>query len=487
MAKNKEYIHYLIALIIGIILFVALPANGVYDAEADVTTGGLTVLGVRVIAILVPTLYLWLTTNSHWTSLLALAMLVMTEAMTANEVWAGSMGHFVVITIISYYMLNVALRDTGVINKIAIFFVTRKFCQGKPYAFMAMFFAASLIIGMFMDNMSLAIIFIGIANTLCEEIGIKKGDKFYTTMFLGVLLTNVIYSIASPIAHALPNIIMGSAAQQLGIEITYTDWLAVGIPFAVVMYFVVLLAVRLMNPDTTQFKNFDPEALKKKYPPLDGRGKFAAIVFIIVIAMVILPSLLANSGGSFGAFWTYWKTVGTVVPALLAIACLAIVKMKGEPVLNVPSGLKQLPMPAIIFAGTVSCFANPISNANTGIKVWLSDLLQPAVANMAPFAIVIVLMIIAVIMTNFLSNTVTMVLFFNIGIALISVDQMNMGMFTIIISLAASMASITPSASVPSPLFFGEGYLNMKDTLKSNLVFVILSVVVLIIFGAILL
>lgn len=479
--KNTAYIHYLIALVIGIILAVAI------KPQSDDGTVGLTAIGVRVIAILIPTLYLWLTTNSHWTSLLALAMLVMTQAMTANEVWAGSMGHFVVITIISYYLLNVALKETGVLNKIAIFFVTRKFCKGRPYAFMAMFFAASLIIGMFVDNMSLAIIFIGIAVQLCEEIGIKKGESFYTCMFLGVLLTNVVYSIASPIAHALPNIIMGSAAAQLGIEISYVDWLKLGIPFAVIMYFAIMLAIRIANPDTSKFKNFDPETLKGKYPPLDARGKFAAVVFIICIAMVILPSLLNEMGGSFGAFWSYWKGVGTVVPALLAIACLAIVKIKDKPVLDVPSGLKQLPMPAIIFAGTVSVFAVPISSELTGIKPWLAGIFQPMVEGLSPLAIVIVLMIVAIVMTNFLSNTVTMVLFFNIGIALISADQMNLGIFTIIISLAASMASITPSASVPSPLFFGEGYLNMKQTLKSNLVFVIISFVVLAIFAAILL
>ena len=54
---KKEYIHYLIALIIGIVIAVALkPGNGLTD------------IGVRVVAIMIPCLYLWLTTNTHWTS-----------------------------------------------------------------------------------------------------------------------------------------------------------------------------------------------------------------------------------------------------------------------------------------------------------------------------------------------------------------------------------------------------------------------------------
>ncbi len=467
MSSKKEYIHYLIALIIGLVLAFALQP-----------TNGLTEIGVRVIAILIPILYLWLTTNTHWTSLLALALLIMTQAMTPNEVWAGSMGHFVVITIITYFLLNIALKETGVINKIAIFFVTRKFVQGRPYAFMAMFFASSLIIGMVMDNMSLAIIYIGIAGSLCEEIGVKKGERFYICIFLGVLWTNVIYSIASPIAHALPNIIMGSAESQLGITITYPQWLAVGVPFAAIMYVALMICVRIFNPDTAAFRNFDVEALKKKYPPLDARGKFASIVFICVVAMVILPSLLK------GAFpmWGYWNSVGVVVPALLAVACLSIVQIGGRPVLDVPGGLKQLPMPAIIFAGTVSVFASPLSSEATGISLWLGNIFRPLVENLSPMAIIVVLIIVAILMTNFLSNTVTMVLFFNIGAVLLANGSTNMAMFTIVISLAASMATVTPSASVPSPLFFGDGHLNMKDTLVCNLVFVVLSFLALTLF-----
>lgn len=469
MKIKKEYIHYLIALVIGLVILVALPAEN-----------GLTPIGVRVVAMLIPILYLWLTTNTHWTSLLALALLVMTQAMTANEVWAGSMGHFVVITIITYFMLNVCLKETGVINKIAIFFVTRKFVQGKPMAFFAMFFASNLIIGLFMDNMSLAIIYIGIAASLCEEIGIQKGEPFYTCLFMGSLWCNVVYSITSPIAHAVPNIIMGLAESQLGISISYTQWLAVGIPFSVLMYVVIMICVFIWRPDASKFKSFDVEELKSKYPPLDARGKFASIVFICVIAMVLLPSFLK---GAFPVVWGYWNSVGVVVPAILGIVVLAIVQVGGKPMLNVPDAMKQVPMPAVIFAGVVSVFATPLSSEATGITVWMSNLLNPIFENLSPLAIIILLCACAVIMTNFLSNTVTMVLFFNIGVVLLAGGQTSMAMFTVIIAFAAALATITPSAAVPSPLFFGPGYITMKATVKYNIVFIILSFAALIAFG----
>lgn len=467
MKISKNYVHYIIALIIGLVIAFALqPING------------LTEVGVRVIAVMIPTLYLWLTTNTHWTSFLTLALLVMTRVMTPNEVWAGSMGHFVVITVVSYMLLNYALSETGVINRIAMWFITRKFVQGRPYAFMTMFFGSNVLIGLFMDNMSLAIIYIALADALCKQMGLKKGDSFYTCLFTGAMWGNVILSIASPIAHTLPNIIIGICESQLGVTITYMQWLKVGVPFTFVMWAIIMLCARLWNPDTSAFKNFDVEEVKKSLPPMDIRAKISTVVFILVVAAVLMPSLLINV---FPTAMSYMNAIGVAVPAMLAVVVLGIIEVDKQPILNVPKALGTLPWAAIIFAGAVSIYATPLASEATGITAWLGNIFQPLVSGLPPFAIIVVLMAVAIILTNFLSNTVTMVLFFNIGAVLLAGGNVNMAAFTIIIALAASMAACTPSAAVPSPLFFGPGHITMKNTLRHNLLFVIGSFIVLVI------
>ena len=141
--------------------------------------------------------------------------------------------------------------------------------------------------------------------------------------------------------------------------------------------------------------------------------------------------------------------------------------------------MKQVPWPAVIFAGTVSVFATPLSSDVTGISTWLGNVLRPIFSDMPVILIIVILCLLAVLMTNFLSNTVTMVLFFNIGIVLFNQSQYSMAAFTVLIALASGLATCTPSAAVPSPLFFGPGYVTMKATLKYNLLFVVLGVVVL--------
>lgn len=462
---RKNYLHYVIALALGLLLWFGIKP-----------TNGITEIGVRVIAVTVATLYLWLTVNTHWTSILFLGLLVMTGAMTPNAVWAGSMGHFSVITMIVFMILNYCLLQTGVIDRVCNWFITRKIVRGRPYVFIGMFFASMMVLGMVMDNLSLAVIYVGIAEVLCKKLDIKRGDHFYTCMFMGIMWVDVVISIASPIAHAPCLILMSMMEKQLGLVISYGQWFMVGIPFAILMFIAIMLCVRFWKPDTTAYNNYDVDAERKNAAKLDKRGKVSVTIFILAIALIILPELLK---GVLPAFSSYWLACGVVIPAILACAALCIIRIGGEPLLDMPSAMKSLPMGAIIFAGVVCVMSTPITSELTGINVWMSNILQPLLAGIPQFAIVVILAVVALIMTNFLSNVVTMTLFFNIGVAILNAGSINLGMYAMLIGIASAMACLTPSACAPMPLIFGPGHVTMKTTIRANLMFLLLSLVVM--------
>lgn len=467
-AARKTYTHLAVAVVLGLLVAVLIKP-----------TNGLTEIGVRVLAVTIPTMYLWLTLNTHWTSIMFMGLLIMTGAMTPNAVWAGSMGHFSVITMIVFMILNYALMQTGVINKVCNWFITRKMVQGRPLVFIGMFFASMMVLGMFMDNLSLAVIYVGIAEVLCEKLGVKKGNSFYTCMFMGIMWVDVIISIASPIAHAPCLILMGMMEAQLGITVTYTQWFTIGIPFAIIMFIVIMICVKFWKIDTSAYNNYDVDAERANAPKLDVRGKISVVVFLIAIALIILPEVLKSALPQFAAFWT---GCGVVVPAILACTVMCMIHIGGKPVLDMPAAMKTLPMGAIVFAGVVCVMSTPITSELTGINVWMSNSLQPMLAGVSPVVIMIILTVGALVMTNFLSNVVTMTLFFNIGVALLNGGSLHMGMYSMVIGLASAMATLTPGACAPMPLIFGPGHVTMGNTVKTNLLFIILSFVVIMAF-----
>lgn len=463
MNIRKTYLHCGIALVLGLLIaFGIRPDNGISS------------LGVHVLAVTVASLYLWLTVNTSWCSLLFLGLLVMTGAMTPNAVWAGSMGHFAVITMIVFSMLNYALKDTGVIDRIAAWFITRKIARRRPYVFLGLFFLSNLVIGMFVDNLSLAVIYVGIAAVLAEKIGVKKGESFYACMFIGILWCNVVISIASPIAHAPVLILIGMMQSQLGISVSYGQWLSIGVPFAAVMFVVMMIAVFIWRPDASAYLSFDFDGFRKAEAEQvwDKRSKITAVVFILAVLAILLPEVLK---GVFPTVCGYLSDIGVVVPAILAVCALCLIQTDGKPILDYAKAAGTLPLSAIIFAGVVCVMSTPFSSEDTGISVWLSNIIQPAFAALSPLTAMILLTLAALIMTNFLSNVVTMVIFFNIGVALLGGGELNIGAYAVIIGFASSMAALTPSACAPAPLIFGPGHATVGGVLKANLVFILLS------------
>ena len=470
METKKVYIHYIIALALAVILAVVLQP-----------TNGLTVLGVRAIAVIVPTLYLWLTCNTHWTCMMVLALLAMTQVMTANEVWANSTGNFIFITIMTYMILNICLAEHGVINKIAMFFITRKICEGRPYIFMGMFFLSQIVIGFFVNGVSLAAIYLGIAEGICENLKLKKGDSLYTVIMYGTMVANTFLAIGSPMGNALPNVMISLVETQTGYVISYPQWMAYGALFSIVGFLVMMLVIRIWNMDVSAFKDFDVNELRKDEKPLDKAGKWTVVIFALVIFFVIVPAILVRFINT--PLISYLNSLGFIIPALIGVVLLCIIHVDGKPVLNFPEATKKLNLPSIIFAGTVACLAVPMSSESTGIGIWLGNILKPLLGDMNPAMAVIVLVILAMAMTNFLSNTVTEALFFSIGVAVLGASGYNLVAFAIIIAFAAGMATLTPSAAVPSPFFFGPGHLTMKSTIKPNLIHLVLMFLVVIFFA----
>ncbi|KPU42498.1 sodium-dependent dicarboxylate transporter SdcS [Oxobacter pfennigii] len=455
----KDYKHYIITLVLGLAikLFVQ-PVNG------------LTPVGVNVLAIFLPTLYLWVFVGTEWVSFLAIVGIIITGVLTQTEVFAQSFGHSVVPMIISTMALNVCMTETGVIQKVSTKFVTLKIVHNRPYMFIFMFNLACLLLGFIVGAGALTIIFMALAKNVCEDIGYKQGDPFYTCLMAGVMWQVAFTASATPIGKALPLILMGAAKTSHGIEISFAQWMAVGIPFAFVAFLVSMLVVIFVwRPDTSKYKNYDIEAVKQRSKPLSTEGKITAAIFVVVVILWIFPDFFGALAPGFAAFL---KSAGTVVPPVLAIALLCVIRINGKPIGDFTKMARSVPMGLIVFVACVCVLGNAVSSPKTGISEFLKNLLAPVTAGLPPIAIVAFAFLGSIILTNFISNTVTMLLFYSIALSLLQGTTVSMPGLVIMIGLMSSVAFLTPAASVTTPITFGTGDVTVANTLKPNLVLI---------------
>ena len=471
MNAKKTYLHILIAVILGVLLMLLLPVGN-----------GLTADGVHMLGILIPVIYLWITVGTDWVSLAAIIALVMTGVMNNGknyyaDVYAGSMGNFIIITVISCMALSAVLTQTGVIEKIATWFITRKFVQGRPYAFLFMFLLSNLIVGTFMEATAVAIMYIDLAKSILDKLGYKKGDKFYTVVMAGLYWNNSIVSAGSPISHVLPLLLIAAAGPVLGVTISFGQWLMIGIPFEIMAFALEMFVFRFIwKPDTTLFENYDLEATRRNARPLSVQGKISVVIFLIVVFFWLFPQFGKNIAPGLVA---YLNNVGACVPPVLGLAAIFIIHVDGKPIARFADTVKNIPMGMLVFTACVTVLGSAINMDSTGISAWLSNLLTPALSGLPTFAVMVLVVFLAALITQFMSDTVTIYLMYAVGTAILSASGINLPAFVMIIGFAAIMGLLTPAAAVPSPLFFGPEHITMKNEAKYCAIFLVLDFLII--------
>ncbi len=464
MAKSgkRTYLHIIVAIVIFAILKLAIP-----------TANGLTSVGVNVIAVFVPILYLWLTVSTDWVSWVALGLLIMTGIMNPATIYAGTFGTPLIITVIAMMAFSKVLTDTGVIGTLVKWMMTREIVRNRPYVFIAMMLVACAVVSMFVDVGAVSLIFLSMISVVCTQIGYKKGDPFYTALCLGVFWVSNAFNGGSPLGHALPVIMMNSAAAS-GNEISYAQWMSVGVPFAIIATVVCIFIICVLwRPEASKFRNYDLDAARKEVQPLTRQGIISLVIFLAVIAYWVLPEVVPSLFPA--AALSLIKTWGTTLPLMFALALLCVIHVGGKPITTFRELTSTSTVTVLLFIGAVTILGNAVSSADSGISVCLGNILSPITSHMSPFVLVLVVALGTIVLTNFISNTVCMLLFYSLSVPImLSMGEPVLGL-TVIIGVMACFASLVPSAAVTAPFFFGPEHITVKNSFKWNIVAIVLA------------
>jgi sodium-dependent dicarboxylate transporter 2/3/5 len=378
----------------------------------------------------------------------------------------------------------VALEDTGVIEKVATWFISRKICKGHPWIFLTLFFFSIVTLELFIDCVPITLIYLVMCDRICQMLGYEKGSKFGKTLVYAVLVLVIIPYGATPISHPGAVLMMGFL-QSIDMPITAGQYMAVGVPFSYLAMVVVLLIVKfLIRPDFSKFDAYDPDEMAKDVKPLDAKGKHSVAVFLLVVLCWLSPDLFKNIAPGIAKFGSQ---LSFVAPPIIGVALLSIIHFDDKPVINVAKDLYRIPLPTLIFIVGIQAFANTLTNEATGVSVWLGNIFAPFAATIPASAVIWITLLMTVVMTQFLSNIVVLNLIWAAFMPVFMALNASGGNYTIaawgvVMVLIANVAYMFPSASVCSPMCFTSGYLPVSDGAKYGLP----SVVILYLVGAIL-
>lgn len=463
--KKKNTMYYINSIITLVIIF----GFGQLPAVAP-----LTPLGMNLIGIFLGLLYGWIFVDIVWPSMAGLLALMLIGGMAPKVVLNSSFGDPIVVMMFFIFIFCAAIDQYGLSRFISLWFITRKFVQGKPWAFTFVFLASIFILGGLTSASPAALIGWAILYAICDLCGYKKGDGYPTMMVFAIVFAAQVGMSMIPFKQ-VPLTVLGAFANISGTNIDYAKYMVIAIACCIVCAILLLFVCKfIFRPDVSKLVDLDATQLDKT-----GDGlvltKVQKIVLGFLVALVLcllLPSFLPKN-----FFLTqFLNGIGSTGVCVFIVAIMCFIKVDGKPLLKIKKAIDSGVAWGIIF---LLAAVQPLSTAMTaeesGITEWMMGILNPIFGGKSPIFFMVVIGLIAALLTNVMNNGALGVALMPIVYSYCMSNGVDPQLSVIIVVMCVHLAFLTPAASSSASLLHGNEWVNTKDIMKSATPVVVLS------------
>ena len=273
---------------------------------------------------------------------------------------------------------------------------------------------------------------------------IEKEDLLRYGIVLSIPFAANIGGIATPIGTP-PNAVVIGALTRQGTEVSFSEWMIFALPVVVLMLLVTWGLLIILFPTCK-------ERLK-----LDLGGHFDrslnAIILYIVFGFTVLAWITESIHG-----------INSSMIALIPVAVLTLFSVIEK------EEIRNLPWEVLWFVA--GGLALDIALNNTGLAQWMIGSIEWG--SFSQLWLLIVFGTVAVVMSNFLSNTVTATLLIPLAISMemsgIAGAGFNLLVTSLVIGICASLAMVLPISTPPNAIAISTGMVETKHMARAGII-----------------
>jgi sodium-dependent dicarboxylate transporter 2/3/5 len=403
------------------------------------------------------------------------------------------------------FMLANALQKYNIDRRIALWMMSR--LGWSPRLLVLAIMLATAFLSMWVSNTAttamMTPIALGVLGQVLGRENVAGTEQPFSNMQIATLLGTAYAASVGGVGTLIgtpPNaVLVGYLDQFLDYQLTFADWLVIGLPIVVVTLPVVwwFLTFVLYPPEVTDVTAARSEA--DRYLVEEGalgpRGRRVAVIFTATATLWVLGGL----GGVFE---------GAVPPRLHT----TLFGGDGTSLFGTDGhrGLLYFPLvglyaiPALVLAntvdwddledidwGTILLFGGGLSLANglatTDATEWLAETVFQTVVDAPVLIVVAAVVLFVILLTEMTSNTATtsiiVPLLISIGgvlAATLGLDRVAAAIFLAVAgTIAASYAFALPVSTPPNAIVFGSGHIKQEHMLRAGMLLNVLMTILL--------
>ena len=374
--------------------------------------GAVTEMGVKILGVLIGWLVLCLTdVGMCGASIIAIGAMYFTNYANAGQIYSLAMGNSTIMLCIVIFTLADAFIDCGAGEFIMRWIMSRKFLNGKPYLLTIVLVAGLGVVGMF----TVLIIGAALIKNICSITGMDlKGEWSRTIMTYLSVATGLTWSILP----FMPPPLQFTAAFKSALG-AVGDTMNTGIYMVtVILEFVFLIVLFFIY--VKFFCKFDLSKLaecdgsKLQTAGFEKMTKQQIIITLTLVISCFYPFLILLLPQD-SALYATLNGLGQTLFMCIAIGALCIVRVDGKPLMDCRASLnRSISWDVIMATAAVQLVSGALSSDASGITQWLIDVCGGFITGMGIVPLVITVVVLVTVLTQFFSNTATGIIFASI-------------------------------------------------------------------------
>jgi sodium-dependent dicarboxylate transporter 2/3/5 len=337
------------------------------------------------------------------------------------------------------------MEKSGAHRRIALAMV--RACPSSDKFLVLGFMGATAFLSMWISNTACTLMMLPMALAVIQG---SENKKLNIPLLLGIAFAANVGGIGTPIGTP-PNLVMMGAYKDLGFpELSFSDWMKVGLPVTASMTLVIWLWL------TRKVSGKGTVSL-----PLPGSWSKAETRTLTIFGLTALAWITRSE--PFGG-WKTWldlpqaNDASVAFIAVIFLFCLPNGEKKGERLLDWKTA-NQIPWGMLILVGAGLCLGEGFKQS--GLSESIASALS-GVENLPALGVLVGICLLVTFLTEMTSNTATTNLLMPIlGAAAVSAN-LDPKLLMIPAALSASCAFMLPVATIPNAIVFGTGKISVK-------------------------
>ena len=329
---------------------------------------------------------------------------------------------------------------------VSLFKMTLKRFGTNPERLLLGMMLSTALVSMIMSNTATAAMMIAMVTPMLGQLG--DGSNYRRILLLGIAAAATLGGMGTIIGSP-PNAIAVGSLENVGIRISFLEWMAYGVPVSLLLVWLTWWFLNRVYPseikvvDTSFIDSANGNGLKEEWIKEEEALKKRLVLIVLGITAIL------------------WLTNNLHDIPVAGVAGIPIILLTMLGIINADD-VRRLPWDTLMLVtGGLSL---GLALSETGLAAHFVGKLQNF--NMNFYMLLAVFALVTVMLSNVMSNTATATILIPLAIILVPGNSIILPM---VIGLSASCAFFLPVSTPPSAIAFSTGYLKQMEFRRTGL------------------